>query len=251
MDFNTEELLLIKILLSFGPKIEECHEKTFKYNFDFNKSIFDLEKTGITSTKDGKQKIYQISAIGMYNKKTEEFIWSSGLNNSISVFIKNNSHTYGDYKIYEKLLRPIVIINEKYYKALIYLFIIIINNINNINKKSPFILSNLVIFSDPTKTVSIFTLIELGIDCTIDFKQFYKLISLHNEFGESKELRGYSDFNNNFKVKLIKDTNILSRKIIKKSHSILDKNLLKNFSNQNNNKNLSYINTFFSEKGVI
>ena len=29
MDFNTEELLLIKILLSFGPKIEECHKKTF------------------------------------------------------------------------------------------------------------------------------------------------------------------------------------------------------------------------------
>jgi hypothetical protein len=27
MDFNTEELLLIKILLSFGPKIEECHKK--------------------------------------------------------------------------------------------------------------------------------------------------------------------------------------------------------------------------------
>lgn len=246
MDFNTEELLLIKILLSFGPKIEECHKKTFKYNFDLNKSIFDLEKTGITAIKDGKKKIYQITAMGMYNKKSQEFIWSSGLNNSISVFIKNNSYAYGDYKIYEKLLRPIVIIDEKYYKALIYLFIIIINNINNINKESPFKSSNLVIFSDPTKTVSMFTLIELGIDCDIDFKQYHKLISLHNEFSESKELRGYSEFNNNFKVKLIKDTNILSTKIINKSHSILDENLLKNFSNQNNNKNLSYLNTILT-----
>ena len=43
--------------------------------------------------------------MGMYNNKSQEFIWSSGLNNSISVFIKNNSHTYGDYKIYEKLLK--------------------------------------------------------------------------------------------------------------------------------------------------
>jgi len=139
MDFNTEELLLIKILLSFGPKIEECHKKIFKYKFDLNKSIFDLEKTGITGTKDGKKNIYQISAMGMYNNKSQEFIWSSGLNNSISVFIKNNSHTYGDYKIYEKLLKPIVIINENYYKALIYLFIIIIHNINNI---TPFSLKN-------------------------------------------------------------------------------------------------------------
>jgi hypothetical protein len=91
-----------------------------------------------------------------------------------------------------------------------------------------------------------FTLIDLDINCNIDFKQYQKLISLHNEFSVSKELRGYSEFNNNFKVKIIKDTNILSTKIINKSHYILDENLLKNFSNQNNNKNLSYINTFFN-----
>ena len=248
MNFNTEELLLIKILLSFGPKIEECHKKTFKYKFDLNKSIFDLEKTGITSTKDGKKKIFPISAVGMYNENTEEFYWNDGMNDSMLIFIKNNSHTYGNYKLYKKLLTPIVIINEKYHKALIYLFIIIINNINkNSNTKdSPFKLSNLVIFSDAQSKIKLFTLIGLGINCNIDFKQYQKLISLHNEFNVSKELRGYSELNNNFKVKIIKDTNILSTKIINKSHSILDENLLINFSNQNNNKNLLYINTFLT-----
>ena len=242
MDFNTEELLLIKILLSFGPKIEECHKKTFRYKFDLNRSIFDLEETGITATKDGEKKILRISTIGMYNKKTEEFLWSNNLNDSILMFIKNNSHTYGDHKLYKKLLTQIVIINDNYHKALIYLYIIIINNINNDSniKNSPFKLSNLVIFSDTDKTIELFTLVELGIDCNIDFKQYQKLISLHNEFSV---LKGYSDIKKNFKVKLIKDTNILSTKIINKSHSILDENLLKNFSNQNNNKNLSYINT--------
>ena len=203
--------------------------------------------------------ILRISAIGMYNKKTEEFLWSNNLNDSILMFIKNNSHIYGDHKLYKKLLTQIVIINENYHKALIYLYIIIINNINNDSniKNSPFKLSNLVIFSDTDKTIELFTLVELGIDCNIDFKQYQKLISLHNEFSVSKELKGYSDIKKNFKVKLIKDTNILSTKIINKYHSILDENLLKNlsnqnnnknFSNQNNNKNLSYINTFLTSK---
>ena len=74
MNFNTEELLLIKILLSFGPKIEECHKKTFKYKFDLNKSIFDLEKTGITSTKDGKKKYFQYLQWVCIMKRQKNFI---------------------------------------------------------------------------------------------------------------------------------------------------------------------------------
>jgi hypothetical protein len=242
MNFNEEEMILIILLLTIGKiYIEKCHKKTANYKFDLNKSIFDSKNPEITAIKDGEEKIYPAFPFGMYSSEKEEFIWFYDTD-SISSFIQNNRYTYGNYKLYEKLLTPRVNIDEKNYMALVALFVIIIEDLNKNVKNSPYISYNPVLFSDPDKKLEFFILVKLDINCKYNFSTFHTFVDkieivqmlrdkeLEESKNPSEKLLGYNKFKKKVKVTLIKYTNVLSKKIKKNLHFTFTGNLPKKLS---------------------
>ena len=66
MNFDTVDLLLIDILLSFGSQIESCHKKTFEYKFDLTDDIICGKSFDIVGTKKDKTSTHSIIYFGFY-----------------------------------------------------------------------------------------------------------------------------------------------------------------------------------------
>ena len=199
MNFDTLDLVLINILLSFGPRIEECHQKTFEYKFDLNPSDIASGKD-IIGIKNDKSSAYKIFVFGAYNKTIKKFYWINNVNTFLLNEIKKNSNIFGNDKSWKKLLTKEVDIDFDEHKALPYFCAIMIEK------------SNLVMFEDDD--LSLYAMIELNIDCKIDYENFVKQLLIYKNISnkDSTELQR----NVNVKKKLLDNIKKISKKISKK-----------------------------------
>jgi hypothetical protein len=221
MNFDTVDLLLIDILLSFGSQIESCHKKTLEYKFDLTDDIISGKSIDIVGIKNDKTSIYPILYFGFYNKTISKFCWVYDMNTILLDIIKANSTLYGSDKSWKKLLTSEVEINLDEHNAIPYLSALILGKYNLVKfENNDFI---------------VYTMIKLDIDCAIDYINFYNQLSLYKNVAskESVNLKR----NVNIKKKLLDNIKKLSKQIKKSPFKLgkrlegkLNKNLSKKLS---------------------
>ena len=200
MNFDTIDLVLLNILLSLGPRIEECHKKTFEYKFDLNPEDIASGKD-IIGIKNDKSSAYKILVIGAYNKTKKKFYWINHTNTVFLDEIQKNSNIFGSDKSWKKLLTQEVDIDFDEHKALPYFCAIMMEKMN------------LVMFE--ADDLSLYTMIELNIDCRLDVENFAKQLLIYKNIAnkDSTELKR----NVNMKKMLLDNIKKISKKISKKT----------------------------------
>lgn len=221
MNFDTVDLLLIDILLSFGSQIESCHKKTLEYKFDLTDDIISGKSIDIVGIKNDKTSIYPILYFGFYNKTISKFCWVYDMNTILLDIIKANSTLYGSDKSWKKLLTSEVEINLDEHNAIPYLSALILGKYNLVKfENNDFI---------------VYTMIKLDIDCEINYANFYEQLSIYKNVSSKEPVK--LKRNINLKKKLLDNIKKLSKQIKKSPFKLgkrlegkLNKNLSKKLS---------------------